>query len=206
MLSDEEIIRSFDTEVTVAVVSFLERIGIDPHLEKFTTLPDEKIKQDFIEAYRSLREIFPSLEDIPVRIATFSKADGGYALIDKSGNCGAILLNKLIIGSTKKAALERQNIDFGIKTNNPIGAILIHEFGHSLWTPQLYTNDETDYAIIELYIDWEKEYKSGKLPEYGKYVASNIDEWWAELFAKAIIGPPDKFTQRAIEITKKYLL
>ncbi len=211
MLSDEEIIRSFNTEVTVAVVSFLERRGLS--LEKFDTLPDNEIKQDFINAYRTLNEALPTIEDIPVRVTKLPNTRGAVALVDNNGNCGAILINKSIFGYSKKDALAQQNLDYGVKTNNPIGATLVHEFGHAIWTTSKQTDNDTEEAILKLYIDWTKEYNAMKLPEYGRYIARvskkpevKLQEWWAETIAKAIVGTPDKYTNGVMKIIKTYLL
>jgi hypothetical protein len=41
---------------------------------------------------------------------------------------------------------------------------------------------------------------------YGRYGESSVDEFWAEVIAKAVHGTPDKYTKKAKAIAKKYKL
>lgn len=106
-----------------------------------------------------------------------------------------------IIARTKKA----YDSGWSTKTNKPIQHTVVHELAHATWNSHLSSPSAQAAGkdITKLHKSWQK-YK--KKSGYGEYSKTNINEFWAEVTTKGVLGKSDKYTRSAKSIIKKYKL
>jgi cell wall-associated NlpC family hydrolase len=137
-----------------------------------------------------------------------SDVRGAHA--SKDGKSLSVYLNSKLYDSYSKSALEKQvrkSYDSGwsARTNKPIQHTITHELAHATWNSKMRTANAkaAGKEISALGRQWlNDKRKKG----YGKYGESSVDEFWAEVIAKAVHGNADKYTRRAKAIAKKYKL
>lgn len=127
-----------------------------------------------------------------------------------SGESAGVYLNSKVFDNLSKSGIrERVNkaYDSGwsTRTNKPIQHTITHELAHATWNSHLKApNARAARAdISKLQREWLKD-KNKK--GYGEYATTNINEFWAEVTAKAVHGTPDRYTRAAKDIVKKYRL
>lgn len=148
------------------------------------------------------------LRERTIRVAYTGNAYG-VTFINANGSQG-IYLNKKVFNKTRnqiESDYRRSNYETGFKniTNRPIQHTITHELAHATWTSS-YSSAKHKAAgneIKSLYRSWSRDRKK---KGYGRYGASNVDEFWAEVVTKGIHGKSDRYTRKAISIAKKYKL
>lgn len=93
---------------------------------------------------------------------------------------------------------------FSTRTNKPVQHTLIHELGHATWNSALSSKGAVNASksIQSMY----KTFKKERPKTYGSYAYSNVNEFWAETTAKAVLGKSDKYTTFLKKTIKKYKL
>lgn len=145
-----------------------------------------------------------------VKLADLPPNTGGVQTTNiKTGESTGIYLNKKMLNGTKSSLerIVRRGYDSGwlTRTNKPVAQFVTHELAHATWNSDLKGTKykEAQKEIYKLSAKWiADKRKKG----YGKYAHSNLDEFWAEVVTKAVHGTPDKYTQAAKRIAKKYKL
>lgn len=131
-----------------------------------------------------------------VHVTVNGKSDGIY--LDKrtfkKGNVDKIT-------AIKKAAYRTK---FLTKTNKPVQHTIVHELGHATWNSNFRSENaiKASRSIREMYAKFSKEKPKG----YGKYAYSNVNEFWAEVTTRAVLGSSDKYTRFVKSTIKKYKL
>lgn len=127
------------------------------------------------------------------------------------GGSHFVVLNKKFFNASHKEFVEkvrdRYRRHWSTRTNKPMAHTVTHELAHAMWVNR-YSSDKHKAAgreILRLRNEWKKDPERQKLG-YGDYASTHIDEFWAELIAKAVHGKPDKYTEKAKEIIRKYNL
>lgn len=153
-------------------------------------------------AVMGVRERSIKVADLPISIY------GVQASRDGKGE--AIYLNSKIYDNMSRKAIrekvnESYNSGWSTRTNKPIQHTITHELAHATWNSDMKSANAkaAGKEITKLGIQWLND-KNRK--GYGKYAESSVDEFWAEVVAKAVHGTPDKYTRKAKAIAKKYKL
>ena len=144
-----------------------------------------------------------------VKLATLSGGTLGVHVTTGSGQSEGIYLNKYYFNQGAKAVKEQTNQGYKsgwhTKTNKPLAHTVTHELAHATWNSYLSgaSHKAAGKDIRHLYNRWKADkQKKG----YGEYAHTNVDEFWAETITKAVHGNRDKYTMKAKEICKRYML
>lgn len=146
-----------------------------------------------------------------VKLANLPAGVGGVH-VTRAGVSEGIYLNKSIfqpetattqsVGDWAKSGYDSGHLT---KTNRPVAGIVIHELGHATWnahmTGQKYVTAGKD--IKQLYKQWMADTKKR---DYGRYAATNVSEFFAEVSAKAVSGKRDKYTDKLRDIITRHQL
>lgn len=140
-----------------------------------------------------------------VKIADFRDNGRHYTV---RGNSAIILLNRKLFSSLKeveKRKKETYKSGWSTKTNKAAQHTVTHELAHALWNDALEgaKYDAAGREIKALFRVWKRDPDITKLG-YGRYARKNATEFFAEAATKAVHGTPDYYTQRIVEIVKKY--
>lgn len=142
-----------------------------------------------------------------IMLADLSGAYGVHVTID--GKSGGVYLDKKTFknGSVKKVSAAKRAAyasKFLSTTNKPVQHTIIHELGHATWNSHYKSPKAVNASksIQSMYKTFTKEKPKG----YGKYAYSNVNEFWAEATAKAVLGKGDKYTSFVKSTIKKYKL
>lgn len=153
-------------------------------------------------AVMGVRERSIKLADLP------SDIYGAQTSVNGQGT--GIYLNANIYDNlSRKGIKEKVNKSYdsgwSTRTNKPIQHTITHELAHATWNSDMKSANAkaAGKEINKLGIQWLNDKKR---KGYGKYAESSVDEFWAEVVAKAVHGTPDKYTRRAKAIAKKYKL
>lgn len=139
-----------------------------------------------------------------------AELQGAYGVhVTSNGESKAVYLDKRLykngnvkkITASKKAAYSSK---FLTKTNKPVQHTIIHELGHATWNSALKSSGaiKEGKSIREMYVKFSKQRPKG----YGKYAYSNVNEFWAEVTTKAVLGNSDEYTKFVKKTIKKYNL
>ena len=136
--------------------------------------------------------------------------DGAYGVhVTIAGQSAGVYLSKKHFKNTTvekviKVKKEGYKTKFSTPTNKPVQHTLIHELGHSTWNSHLRSENaiKAKKSITQMY----KTFKKEKPRAYGSYAYSNVNEFWAEATAKAVLGKSDKYTRFVKSTIKKYKL
>ena len=146
-----------------------------------------------------------------VQLATMTDAVGVH--VTAAGKSDGVYLNKRYFKNANVAqvvAMKQSAYKSGFltKTNKPVQHTIVHELGHATWNSHLIGANAVAARrdIVAKYRDFKKEYSRGKLKSYGKYATANVNEFWAEATAKAVLGKADKYTRFVKATIKKYKL
>ena len=144
-----------------------------------------------------------------VKLADLPEGYGGVH-VTRGGQSEGIYLNKSIFQPAEAttqsvAAWAQAGMDSGhlTKHNRAVGGIIIHELGHATWnehmTGQKYLDAGKEIKLMYRY--WTQDKAKAN---YGRYAATNVSEFWAEVSAKAVSGYRDKYTDGVKQIIRKY--
>lgn len=144
-----------------------------------------------------------------VKIADLpSRYNGVHQTVN--GESEGVYLNAKVFDNLTKSGIRERvkgayESGWSTRTNKPIQHTITHELAHATWNSHLKSaNARAARAdISKLQKEW---FKDSKKKGYGKYAETNINEFWAEVTAKAVHGTPDKYTRAAKAIVKKYKL
>jgi hypothetical protein len=100
-------------------------------------------------------------------------------------------------------AYKKKSYDSGFltRTNKPTQHTVVHELAHALWN-----NHRKDAKSLTAGKDIAKVYKQflrENPKQYGSYSRKNINEFYAEVMTKGILGKSDKYSRALINISKK---
>lgn len=144
-----------------------------------------------------------------VKIADLPERYNGVHQTLNGESEGVYLNSKVFDNLTKSGIRERvqkaYDSGWSTRTNKPIQHTITHELAHATWNSHLKSpNARAARAdISKLQKEW---FKDRSKKSYGEYATTNINEFWAEVTAKAVHGTPDKYTRAAKAIVKKYKL
>lgn len=128
-----------------------------------------------------------------------------------SGDQRTVLLNKLFfdkkfseVVATKLRAYKTR---WSVPTNAPAQHTLIHELGHSIWVDFIEGRDARltglNNGIRDLYTSFRKEVARGRLP-VSQYATANINEFFAELFTKSMIGKAqNRYSKKLLSLLRQ---
>jgi hypothetical protein len=144
-----------------------------------------------------------------VKIADLPMGVNG-ALANVGGANQSIYLNSSVYDKLSRSAIEKRvrlsyYTGWSARTNKPIQHTITHELAHATWNSEMKSANAkaAGKEISKLGRQWLNDSsKKG----YGRYGESSVDEFWAEVVAKAVHGTPDKYTRKAKAIAKKYKL
>lgn len=136
--------------------------------------------------------------------------EGAYGVhVTSGGKSEGIYLSKkhfknASVDSVVKSKKSGYKTKFSTPTNKPVQHTLIHELGHATWNSALSSKSAVgaSKSIRSMY----KTFKKEKPRAYGSYAYSNVNEFWAETTAKAVLGKSDKYTRFVKSTIKKYKL
>lgn len=143
-----------------------------------------------------------------VKIATMSPNINGVH-VTSAGKSSNIYLNGTVFNQPKAKIISRTQSAYksgwSTTTNKPIQHTIVHELAHATWNSHLTSPNAVAASkeISKLHTTWKKDKKKSG---YGTYSKTNINEFWAETSAKAILGKSDKYTKKVKSIIKKYKL
>lgn len=153
-------------------------------------------------AVLGVRERSVKIADLPAGTDGVQASLGGKSI--------GVYLNSNTYDKLSRSAIEkkvRQSYDSGwsARTNKPIQHTITHELAHATWNSSLKSANAkaAGKEISKLGKQWLND---NKKKGYGRYGESSVDEFWAEVIAKAVHGTPDKYTKKAKAIAKKYKL
>lgn len=146
-----------------------------------------------------------------VKLADLPEGYGGVH-VTRGGESEGVYLNKDIFqpkeATTQSvAAWAKAGYDSGhlTKTNRPVGGIIIHELSHATWNEHL-TGQKYQDAGKEIRLMFRHWIADKGKENYGRYAATNVSEFWAEVSAKAVSGFRDRYTDGVKQIIRKYQL
>jgi hypothetical protein len=177
-------------------------------LESLSTIKNPAVYKEVGSAISRFHSVL-GVRERNVKLATLGGGYGGVQ-VTQGGKSQMVVLNKSIFngkGTTTQsvAAWAKSGYNSGhlTQTNKPIAHIVTHELAHATWNSSLTGANQKAAGkdIVKLYRQWGRD-KSKK--GYGKYAATNRDEFWAEVCTKAVHGKADKYTTAAKAIVKKY--
>ena len=169
------------------------------------------------EVYKSVKETISRFHSVlgvrqkNVMLAELPSNIGGVHLT-VDGKSEGVYLNKSIYKpstASKKTIADwvksGYNSGHTTQTNKPVAHILTHELAHATWNNHLIGKRQqaASKEITALYKAWARD-KSKK--GYGRYAATNVNEFFAETATKAVHGTADKYTTQLKRIIKKYEL
>lgn len=139
-----------------------------------------------------------------------AELQGAYGVhVTSNGESKAVYLDKRTFknGSVKKITAIKKgaySTKFLTKTNKPVQHTIIHELGHATWNSALKSKGavKAGKSIREMYAKFSKEKPKG----YGKYAYSNVNEFWAEVTTKAVLGTSDEYTRFVKRTIKQHKL
>lgn len=188
-----------------------DNFGVDVNIKNprdLATIKDNSVYKEMkqgISRYHSVlgvRERSIKLADLPMDIYGVQSSYMGE-------NAGIYLNARIYDNLSKKgikADVERKyNSGWSTRTNKPIQHTITHELAHATWNSNMKSAKAlaASKEINKLGLKWLNDKKK---KGYGKYAESNINEFWAEVVAKAVHGTPDYYTRSAKAIVKKYKL
>lgn len=177
-------------------------------LESLSTIKNPAVYKEVTSAISRFHSVM-GVRERNVKIATLGAGIGGVQ-VSEGGKSQAVVLNKSVFngkGTTTQSvsawAKSGYNSGHLTQTNKPVAHIVTHELAHASWNSSLTGANQkaAGKEIVKLYRKWAGD-KSKK--GYGKYAATNRDEFWAEVVTKAVHGKADKYTTAAKAIAKKY--
>lgn len=147
-----------------------------------------------------------------IRTTNIMLADlsGAYGVhVTSGGKSGGVYLSKKHFKNATVAKVVQvkkggYKTKFSTPTNKPVQHTLIHELGHATWNSALSSKGAVgaSKSIRTMYNTFKRE----KPKSYGSYAYSNVNEFWAETTAKAVLGKSDKYTRFVKTTIKKYKL
>ncbi|WP_392436447.1 hypothetical protein ACF3N7_05295 [Cruoricaptor ignavus] len=147
---------------------------------------------------------------IRTRNIMLADLQGAYgAHVTANGESEGIYLNKRTFknGTVKKINSVKEDAyksGFLTRTNKPVQHTIVHELGHATWNSHLKSANAiaAGKSIKTKYQQFLKENPKA----YGRYSKSNVNEFWAEVTTKAVLGRNDKYTRFVKNTIKKYKL
>lgn len=178
------------------------------NIESLTAIKDPKLYREISAAIGRYHSVLGVRE----RDVKLAKLDTGVYGVQSTmlGKSNGILLNSVYYknGSYKDVVdAKRKGYEngFATKTNKPVAHTITHELAHATWNDHLEGANQiaAGKEIKSMFRTWRNDKnKEG----YGKYASYNVNEFWAEVSAKAVHGTQDKYTRAVKDIVKKYKL
>ena len=185
--------------------SGIEITGVEP----LKNIKDPKLYKETAAAISRYHSVM-GVRERNVKLADLPPNTGGAQTTSiKTGESTGIYLNKKMFSGTK-ASIEKNvrrgyNSGWLTRSNKPVAHYVTHELAHATWNSDL-KGAKYKAAQKEIYKLSGKWLADKRKKGYGKYAHSDLNEFWAEVVTKAVHGTPDKYTQAAKRIVKKYKL
>lgn len=145
-----------------------------------------------------------------VKIADLPERINGVHVTSGTGESEGVYLNSRVFDRLSRNQIRERvtkayDSGWSTRTNKPIQHTITHELAHATWNSHLKSASAiaAGKEIRALRSEWLRD---GKKKGYGEYATSNVNEFWAEVTAKAVHGTPDRYTRAAKAIVKKYKL
>lgn len=145
-----------------------------------------------------------------VKIADLPDRWNGVHVTNGKGESEGIYLNAKVYDNLSRSKIRERvtsayESGWSTRTNRPIQHTITHELAHATWNNHLRSPQAmaAGKEIMALRKQWKRD---AKKKGYGDYSKTNVNEFWAEVIAKAVHGTPDKYTRAAKAIVKKYKL
>ena len=136
--------------------------------------------------------------------------DGAYGVhVTVDGKSEGVYLSKkhfknATVDKVVKTKMDGYRTNYSTKTNKPVQHTLVHELGHATWNSHLRSTNAVKAGVVIK--NKYKQFMKDKPKGYGSYSRSNVNEFWAETTAKAVLGENDSYTRWLKSIIKKYKL
>jgi hypothetical protein len=140
-----------------------------------------------------------------VRLADLSGAVGVARTSRDTGKTEVFLNRKHFEVATPKEvrAYKKRAYDSGFltRTNKPTQHTVVHELSHALWNS--HRKDDKSVTAGKDISKLHKTFMRDNSPKYGSYSKTNINEFFAEVMTKGVLGKSDKYTKGLFNIVKK---
>lgn len=176
--------------------------------ESLSAIPNKKTR---LEVQGAISK-FESRLKLKTRVVMLAKIEGAYGVAKVNGNETEVYLNSEYYKADNSFSkiVEDKNkaykAGWSVKTNKPIQHTTVHELGHALWST--HKTDKNSVAakksISNLFSRYKADWRKGKVK--GEYATTNVNEFFAEIVTKGVIGTPDRYTKSLWRIIKKYKL
>jgi hypothetical protein len=139
-----------------------------------------------------------------------------------NGKVEGVWLNRALYANGTKETIGKAKEDayktgWSTKTNSPVQHTIVHELGHATWNSHLTGKNhiQASVGIKALFKQFKQEYIGdykgsggvrGMQKSYGSYSTRNVNEFFAEVTAKAVLGKPDKYTKKIKTIITNFKL
>lgn len=181
--------------------------------ESISQIQNDNLRKD-IQQGISKFESRLKLKTRSVQIAEFGgrfENAAGLALTNAStGEVKVYLSSKYFkngtVNSVSKLMRSSYDANWSVRTNKPTQHIVVHELAHALWTDKNPRKNSVKArkAMSNLFGRYKKAYARGELRNFGKYSTKNVNEFFAEVVTKGVIGNSDKWTDSVFNIIDKY--
>jgi hypothetical protein len=140
-----------------------------------------------------------------VRLADLSGSVGVARTNLTTGKTEVFLNRKHFEVATPKdvKAYKKRAYDSGFltKTNKPTQHTVVHELSHALWNS--HRRDEKSVKAGKDIAKVHKAFMRDNSSKYGSYSKTNINEFFAEVMTKGVLGKSDKYTNALFKIAKQ---
>lgn len=168
------------------------------------------------QVFRELKSAVSKIEsrigiDLPQSNLGFSDDMDSLGVHFGSGAGRTVLLQTEYFNRNYKDIISDLNTEakrkWLVANNSPLQYIMVHELGHSVWVDrvegQVKELESLNRGIKNLYTSFKKEVQRGRVP-ISIYGTSNINEFFAETFAKGIIGKKqNRYSRQLIKLLKE---
>ena len=176
------------------------------NIESLKNIQDRELQREIQQGISKYESRF----GIGTQNIMLADLQGAYGVaVTKNGKADGIYLDKKTFknGNVKKIVTAKTGAyksKFLTRTNKPVQHTIVHELGHATWNSALSSSNavKASSSIRSMYAKFTKEKPKG----YGKYAYSNINEFWAEVTTRAVLGSSDKYTSFVKKTIKKYKL
>ena len=140
-----------------------------------------------------------------VRLADLSGAVGVARTNRDTGKTEVFLNRQHFEVATPKEvrAYKKRAYDAGFltRTNKPTQHTVVHELSHALWNS--HRKDQKSVTAGKDISKLHKTFMRDNSSKYGSYSKTNINEFFAEVMTKGVLGKSDKYTKGLFNIVKK---
>lgn len=178
------------------------------NVRDLATIKDGAVYKEMKEGISRYHAVM-GVRERSVKLADMASHINGVQTSIDGQNAGVYLNAKVFDTLSRKGIRERvskaYDSGWSTRTNKPIQHTITHELAHATWNSSMKSAKAkaAGKEIERLGVQWLNDKKK---TGYGDYAKTNINEFFAEVTAKAVHGTPDKYTRAIKKIVKKYKL